>query len=688
MMNDKAIGFVQDIPGGIVFEIGNSWLVRRVHGISGRIGTTSFTNVLNSEEYLEETLAEFEIVISGEGQTVSLDFRDFIITSCSTPNWDDGLKTIEVRLESDLNGVKLPVSVFYESRAGTDFIRKWITIHPCDIEGWTIRSVTIENMRFKEMVEGVTPQPRYIKTHANHEDNVHIEPENVNAAESQRPFAFGDSARAVLSYWGYGEGLYFFTESLTGEESFYRPTGLMMKHIDCVPLTEGLTTGAAVIGGYAGPPEIGFKRYSRHLMEHWCVVREKSIPVAWNTWLVTREGNRPILSYYDRTLLLDYIELIKQAGFYELLHLDLGWESGWPLKVDADKFPKGISEIAKRAKEAGMDMGFWTNPFSCSYWRGNVEDEHPEWTVPNSVSGRSNALSLCAVSDYYEYVRERFVALATDMNAASIYWDGNDWNTPDCSARNHSHRDRHELEVKARKRLAEMCRQAHEARPDLIIAAFSPPVDNHRLCALDQEQAADTHRFPTIQAELIQRQQMYQMTWEHPFHAIRPSWHGVDWHEAGEDNLTRRPLHELFHAEMSMIACGLAQAGGSIDLKRARPHFLEFLRKLFAFRKRFEHYFDTYQHVLGFPDGKSIDGSGHIVDGSGFIVLVNPTEDDLTVKIPLDAPELELSSEKELVLTDWSGLESGGPLGSAKTGSPPEIELTGLQVRYIGVNVG
>ncbi|MHB9036229.1 MAG: alpha-galactosidase [Armatimonadota bacterium] len=687
-MSDKAIGFVQEIPGGLVFEIGNGWVQRRVHGISGRIGTTSLTNAVNGEEYLEETTAEFEIVISGEGQRVILDFKDFTLTGHSTPNWDDDLRTIEVCLEAEVNGVQLQVSVFYEARAGANFIRKWLTIHPCPLEGWTVRNVTIENMKFREMVEGVAPQPRYPRTHANHQDNVHIDPDKVNTAEPERSFVFGDSSRAVLSYWGFSEGLYFFTESLTGEESFYRPTGLVMKHRDCAPLTEGLTTGAAIIGGYAGVTEIGFKRYNEHLMERWCVVRGKSIPVAWNTWFVTREGNRPILSNYDRALLLDYIELIKQAGFYDLLQLDLGWEANWPLRVDSGKFPNGISEIAKRASEAGLNMGYWVNPFSCSYWRSTVEDEHPEWTVPNTVSGRSSALSLCAMSGYFEYVRERFLALASEMNARSIYWDGNDWNTPECSAPNHGHRDQEELEIKARKRLAEICREAHEARPDLVIAAFSLPLDNHRLCALDQEQLADAHQFPTLQAELIQRQQMYQMTWEHPYHAIRGGWYGVNWHQAGEDNLTRRPLHELFHAEMSMIASGIPQAGGSIDLKQARPQFLEFLRKLFAFRKRFERYFDTYQHVLGFPDGKNIDGSGHIIDDSGFIVLVNPTEDDLTIKIPLAAPELELSSEKKHDLTDWSDLVSGSPLGSATPDSAPEIELAGLEVKYIGVNVG
>jgi hypothetical protein len=139
---------------------------------------------------------------------------------------------------------------------------------------------------------------------------------------------------------------------------------------------------------------------------------------------------------------------------------------------------------------------------------------------------------------------------------------------------------------------------------------------------------------------------------------------------------------------MSMIANGLAQSGGGIDMAEAKPEFIEFLKKLFAFRKRFERYFNTYQHVLGFPDGEHIDGSGHVIDGSGFIVLVNPTRCEQTITLPLNEPELELPIDRKHTLTHWSSLEHGLPIGSAKPDSVPEIELGPLEVKYVGVNVG
>lgn len=684
---EQTIGFTQEIPGGFVFEIGNMWVHRRIHAINGRIGTTSLVNVTSGEEYLEETEAEFEITIGGEGQTITLDFKDFTLTGYETPNWDSQTRTLRLMLEAELNEMPLRVVVVYEVRAGDDFMRKWIEIQPCNVENFAIRNVTLEKMKLREMVEGVVPLSRYPHSYDNHEDRVHSEPNKVNTAEPNARFEFGDLARSVVRYWGCDEGLYFFSENLLGEEVYHRPTALVMKQRDYVPLTEGMIAGPAVIGAYVGPPEIGFKRYTKHLMDHWCVINGKDMPVSWSTWLITLEGNKPLYANYDRNFLLEYIDYVKEAGFFDILHLDLGWEAEYPLRVDTNKFPNGMSEIVKKAREAGLDMTYWVNPFSASYWKSKFEDEHPEWLVPDEVSGRSGATAICPLTDYYEYVKRRYVELATEMNAKVIYWDGNDWRIRTCTSTKHGHKDQEELEVKAWKRMAEMCRAAHEARPDLMFVVFSIPFDNHRLNVLDQEQISDTYSYETVQSELIQRQQLYQMAWEHPYKAIWGSWYGINWHNAGDANLFDRPLRQLIHAEMSMIGNGIAQAGGGFDFKQAPPEFMEFLKKLFAFRKRFADYFDTYQHVLGFPDGKRVDGEGHMINGKGFIVLVNPTEQAQEVKIPLNEVELELPAGKKHSLTDWSNLVEGIPLDPATIDKAPMIELAPLEVRYIGVNV-
>jgi len=687
MERDYCIGFAQQIPGGHVFELGNGWLQRRIHVIANRASTTSIVNNLNGEEYLDDPSPEFELTVSGEGCNVVLDQSDFEFVDFSKPVWSDEARQIELRFRAELNDAELLVSVHYEARAGADFLAKWLIVHPCDLEGLFVTEAVIEKIKFREMVEGVSPKSRYPRFYPDHEDNVHIEPDTVDTSNPTSRFEFGDHSRALLAFWGYGEGLYFFTESLTGEESFHRSHGLIMKHLDYAPIGEGLETGRAVIGAYSGPPEIGFKRRNRHLVENWLAGAAKSIPVVWNTWLVTT-GRGPVLADYDRGFLLKHIDLAARAGIHDVIQLDLGWEARYPLCPDPAKFPQGLAEIARVAREkAGADMAFWMNPFSCNYWKSDVETERREWLVPGKTSPRSGAAPVCVMSDYYDDVRRRLIDLVSNRNVRVIFWDGCDWNIAECSSPFHGHRDAKHLRVEGRRRLAELCRLCHEARSDLIIAAFNLPFDNHIMCALDKAQVSDTHSFSTIRSELIQRQQLYQMTFEHPFEAIWSSWHGIDWHEAGEDNIASRPLRELIHAEMSLIACGFAQAGCSIDLSRARPELIGFLEKLAAFRKRFARYFDTYQHVLGFPDGLSVDGSGHIVDGSGFIVLVNPSDEQASVRLPLDEPELELGGRGKHTLTDWSSLEHGAPMDPSTLSSSPTIDLAPLEVRYIGVNI-
>ena len=142
-----------------------------------------------------------------------------------------------------------------------------------------------------------------------------------------------------------------------------------------------------MIGAYSGAPEIGFKRYNEHLMKHWCAVDDKTLPVSWSTWLVTLEGNKPLMANYDREFLLEYIDHIKEAGFFDVLHLDLGWEADYPLQVDRSEVPERHQRDRARAKEAaGLDMTYWVNPFSASYWKSRAGGRAP------GVSGAGQGL--------------------------------------------------------------------------------------------------------------------------------------------------------------------------------------------------------------------------------------------------------------------------------------------------------
>ena len=80
-----------------------------------------------------------------------------------------------------------------------------------------------------------------------------------------------------------------------------------------------------------------------------------------------------------------------------------------------------------------------------------------------------------------------------------------------------------------------------------------------------------------------------------------------------------------------------------------------------------------------------VDGEGHIVDNSGFVVLFNPSQESRKVLLPLDEPGLGLSGE--LRLSDWSELESGVDMGVAKPGDLVEVTLPPVSAKIIGINI-
>jgi hypothetical protein len=140
---------------------------------------------------------------------------------------------------------------------------------------------------------------------------------------------------------------------------------------------------------------------------------------------------------------------------------------------------------------------------------------------------------------------------------------------------------------------------------------------------------------------------------------------------------------------MTQLGNGATQAGGSFDLANAPAELIKFVGKMFTFRKAFAPYFNVYQHILDFPNGQSVDGEAHMVDGQGFLLLYNPTDAPLTIDLPLDEPSLELSQSVSYNLSDWSNLDSGQAFSpsSARPGDkiPVTVPATGWKV--IGLNM-
>ena len=104
-----------------------------------------------------------------------------------------------------------------------------------------------------------------------------------------------------------------------------------------------------------------------------------------------------------------------------------------------------------------------------------------------------------------------------------------------------------------------------------------------------------------------------------------------------------------------------------------------------SLKQRFPQFFESYQHVLAFPDGQSIDGQGHIVDNKGFIVMHNPSDKPQKIAIPLSEPGLELKGV--LKLADWTQPDAPTSLGTAKPEDRVEVEIPAASTKVIGINI-
>jgi len=202
-------GYELETPGGWIFEIGNEWIMRRVQCIAGKIGTTSLAHGASCEEYLEETIEEFALILSRYDVKKELSFRDFIYKGHSLLRADDEERLLKIDLEAELDGAKLPLSVFYQVRAGCNYMLKWIEIPPANLPGWVIEWVTLEHLRFRDVIEGVTPKPRYLHRFPSGEDNVHLEPDKADTGSPNTRFEFGDRSRALVARWGSMKGCSF-----------------------------------------------------------------------------------------------------------------------------------------------------------------------------------------------------------------------------------------------------------------------------------------------------------------------------------------------------------------------------------------------------------------------------------------------------------------------------------------------
>ncbi len=493
-----------------------------------------------------------------------------------------------------------------------------------------------------------------------------------------------------------GAGVYGFSNSPFGRE-YSLDNVFTLDQYDHQPLSEGFEAGPTALGYYReGGLEMGATRlvnYQTRFVSRM-TRNNKVAPVFFNTWI-------PWTSRIDRNVLDKAFAQTQQAGYYDVLHVDAGWESNTPLEVDKIKFPGGLDYLQQKAQSQNLGLSLWINPYSDSYFgyvnyenfHRNYRDWHVVLTEGFLPKQNFNRGAFQVLSPYSDYVEAKLIDLVKNYDVRMLYWDGADWNIRDAEVDYLDEAARQRLRVLGMKRLMKIMDKLYAVRPDLVVVGWNAWADPHLLSVFDQEQVTDLFTASLGIAETTRRKTYYGMSYIMPFGTIWSDWYGLTYNERKDNANLLLPESQLEFAELSMLSKGIKEAGGTIDQSLARPELRSFLRNLFAFRKKFDNYFDFYQRLSPVPDASRADASGHIIGGKGFVLANNPTTIKQDLTISFNPVLLGLKPGQTYRLYDWTNLKqavSYGKLTLNANGSPAtlNISLPARTVRVLSLEIG
>ncbi len=156
--------------------------------------------------------------------------------------------------------------------------------------------------------------------------------------------------------------------------------------------------------------------------------RDIERPVLINNWEATYFD-------FDEEKIVNIAKKAKSAGI-DLMVLDDGWfgkrnddfTSLGDWFVDENKLPKGISSLAEKVNEMGMQFGLWFEPEMISE-RSQLYEKHPDWHLhlrgrtPNL--GRNQLVLDLSRQDVCDYVVNAVCDILSSAKISYVKWDMN-----------------------------------------------------------------------------------------------------------------------------------------------------------------------------------------------------------------------------------------------------------------------
>ena len=177
--------------------------------------------------------------------------------------------------------------------------------------------------------------------------------------------------------------------------------------------------------GFGGLSENMHTFVTDHIVPRYWANRPR--PVLYNSW----EG---CLFDFTQHRLLDLADRAKKLGC-ELFVLDDGWfgqrnhdRAGLgDYNVNTKKLPEGITGLARKINDRGLEFGLWFEPESVNP-DSDLYRAHPDWALTDSfpdVLGRNQLLVDLTKAEVRDYIVENVIRILDTAAISYVKWDMN-----------------------------------------------------------------------------------------------------------------------------------------------------------------------------------------------------------------------------------------------------------------------
>ncbi|MHB1458749.1 MAG: hypothetical protein ACYC0V_17710 [Armatimonadota bacterium] len=419
--------------------------------------------------------------------------------------------------------------------------------------------------------------------------------------------------------------------------------------------------GPFVIQPFHGPVELGFLGLRRYIQDHYSVQGNTPSLYEWNQfWLWQGGPTRVNYSVVTEKRLFDVLPRQVKMGLEEF-HLDSGWENGINWQLAPDRFPGGWDAIREFNRGKGLAFHLWMND--------------------GTTDSGDFLIDLIEKSNLHRLFMDRMV---TEKTVEAV--DKVRTRYPGFSTSCHNSTSRSAYYTWGNLHFLSDYNQIYFgegqfwAWSNILPEAMIEPV-NDPLFPQRTEAERFFSRHDLYVGDLITRAASYQADWAWPYNSVIPPHCGWAWFE-------NRPIEQLRDRIFTYFAGRFNYQWGFDPLMLPREA-LDLHLACTAWFKVNRSYLTVYQHVLDAPDGKGIDGAGHMIDGKGFIFLFNPAdyEQSVTWKEILWEPELELRGITAKV-SDWTDMVNFKLIGKKDLSDPKgKIKISAKGLCVLGINL-